>query len=63
MNLRFSCGGNIVNVGNTHHNDKAITTDFKATSLSCPMRVDRSNWLDGHQYGDWFEIRVGDCVE
>ncbi|KAK3282036.1 hypothetical protein CYMTET_10212 [Cymbomonas tetramitiformis] len=45
-----------INVGNTGRGPKTITVD--KPDLFCPGRVDRSNWLNGDTYGDWFEVTV-----
>ena len=62
MGLRFKCGDTEVTIGNSDQVEKTVFYDNVATG-SCPSRVDKSNWLGGYGYGDYFDIVMGDCVD
>ena len=61
MNLKFKCGDAEVVIGNSDQAEKTVFYDNVATG-TCPSRVDKSNWLGGDTYGDWFSVNVGPCV-
>ena len=62
MSLRFKCGDTEVTIGNSDQVEKTVFYDNVATG-SCPSRVDKSNWLGGYGYGDYFDIVMGDCID
>jgi hypothetical protein len=52
--------GSTCSGGNCHHNKHqrvSVNVNFPAVDLSCPSRVDKSNWLTGDQYKDVFEVQ------
>ena len=62
MWLEFMCGAAHVSIGSSHGSQSQSTTVY--TSMlpdDCPARIDKSNWLGGHTYGDFFDVTVGDC--
>ena len=62
MWLEFMCGATHVSIGNSVGSQSQSTTVY--TSMlpdDCPARIDKSNWLGGHGYGDFFDVTVGDC--
>ena len=62
MSLRFKCGDTEVSIGNSDQQEKTIYSNGVATG-SCPSRVDKSNWLGGDTYGDYFDIVEGPCID
>jgi len=62
MWLEFMCGAAHVSIGNSVGSQSQSTTVY--TSMlpdDCPARIDKSNWLGGHSYGDFFDVTVGEC--
>ena len=62
MWLEFMCGATHVSIGNSVGSQSQSTTVY--TSMlpdDCPARIDKSNWLGGHGYGDFFDVTVGEC--
>ena len=56
------CGATHVSIGNSVGSQSQSTTVY--TSMlpdDCPARIDKSNWLGGHGYGDFFDVTVGEC--
>ena len=43
-------------VGSSSPNTKVVTASFSSADFTCPARVDRSNWLGGHGWGDKFDV-------
>ena len=63
MDLRFKCGDHVLDVGNSGTSSHEAFPDFELAPDDCPKRVDKRNWLGGHElYDDWFEVSVGECV-
>lgn len=62
MPLAFKCGTETIVVGDSSANSKQIITQVAITADACPSRVDKSNWLGDHQYGDFFDVVTsGSC--
>ena len=40
-------------IGGSGSPSKSISIDSRC---KCPITVDKSNWLDGHNYGDTFSV-------
>ena len=62
MNLKFKCGDAEVVIGNSDQAEKTVFYDNVATG-TCPSRVDKSNWLGGDTYGDYFDVVMGECID
>merc|ERR1712167_77516 len=41
-------------VGSSSSSTKTVTGDPEY--MACPSKVDKSNWLGGHTYNDWFKV-------
>jgi len=62
MWLEFMCGDSHVSIGNSAGSQSKSTTVYMPMLPDdCPARIDKSNWLGGHTYGDFFDVTVGDC--
>ena len=64
LDLKFKCGDTEVNIGSSSgNNSKTSSASYSLSENSCPTRVDKSNWSNSEQYGDWFDITVSDCLQ
>ena len=69
MDLKFKCGDNVISIGPTSKGGSSDDTQtskessevYNLSEISCPSRVDNSNWLGGFTYGDYFDITVSEC--
>ena len=62
MNLQFMCGDSKVHIGNSRGSQTQSTVvDTPMFANDCAARIDKSNWLGGYGYGDFFDVTVGEC--
>lgn len=62
MNLEFMCGDSKVSIGGSRGSQSAsAVVNTPMFEGDCAPRVDKSNWLGGYSYGDFFHITVGEC--
>ena len=62
MNLEFMCGDSKVSIGSSRGSQSAsAVVNTPMFEGDCAPRVDKSNWLGGYSYGDFFHITVGEC--
>ena len=62
MDLQFKCGDETIAVGNDSSGTATKTVGpYNVNKTSCPVMVNKSNWLGGHTYPDTFDVSVGDC--
>jgi hypothetical protein len=62
MNLEFMCGDSKVSIGGSRGSQSAsAVVNTPMFEGDCAPRVDKSNWLGGYGYGDFFHITVGEC--
>jgi len=62
MNLQFMCGDSRVNIGNSRGSQTQSTVvNTPMHKGDCPARINKSNWLGGYRYQDYFDVTVGEC--
>ena len=62
MNLQFMCGDSRVNIGNSRGSQTQSTVvNTPMHKGDCPARINKSNWLGGYTYPDFFDVTVTDC--
>jgi len=62
MRLEFMCGDSKVHIGNSRGSQTQSTVvNTEMLPDDCPARIDKSNWLGGYGYGDFFDVTVGEC--
>ena len=62
MNLEFMCGDSKVSIGGSHGSQtKSTVVNSEMAKGDCAARIDKSNWLGGYDYGDFFDVTVGEC--
>jgi len=62
MNLQFMCGDSRVNIGNSRGSQTQSTVvNTPMHKGDCPARINKSNWLGGYGYQDYFDVTVGEC--
>ena len=62
MNLQFMCGDSRVNIGNSRGSQTQSTVvNTPMHKGDCVARIDKSNWLGGYGYQDYFDVTVGEC--
>jgi len=62
MNLQFMCGDSRVNIGNSRGSQTQSTVvNTPMHKGDCAARINKSNWLGGYGYQDYFDVTVGEC--
>ena len=62
MNLQFMCGDSKVSIGNSRGSQTQSTVvNTPMHKGDCVARIDKSNWLGGYTYPDFFDVTVTDC--
>ena len=62
MDLQFKCDDETIAVGNDSSGTATKTVGpYNLNKTSCPVMVNKSNWLGGHTHPDTFDITVSEC--